>query len=85
MFFAKFLHCRTDRVLIWAKQVFPLAFQQVANQEGSEALQGFASCAWAGFGPRPSFRPHRNPGLQAGERAISGLKAGVSDHKGIER
>ncbi|MDR2489044.1 MAG: hypothetical protein LBD42_06100, partial [Desulfovibrio sp.] len=35
-------------------------------------------------GPNPSqaSAPERNPALQGGVGAISGLKAGVSDHKG---
>ena len=58
--------------------------RKIWDQYGSMGLQAHASCAWAGFGPRPSFRPERYPALQGGVGAVSGLKAGVSDHKGTE-
>jgi hypothetical protein len=55
-----------------------IIIRAVHDQEGSMGLQAHASCAWTGFGPRPSFRPYGYPALQGGV-GLSGLKAGVSN------
>ncbi|MDR2573080.1 MAG: hypothetical protein LBC94_01830, partial [Desulfovibrio sp.] len=51
----------------------------------NEAAKPFRASRLAlGRGPNPSqaSSPERNPALQGGVGAISGMKAGVSDHKG---